>query len=121
MIYISFQLKNATVGSWNGVDTGDKDNHYLVRKISEKVFRSIPVLIPKGESKWFHYDFGDGWSMNVIAEVVDAKEAAHRRKASNGFRGREWMVDEIFKYGRIRTRKERHEAEQSLNQQKQKG
>lgn len=116
MTYISFELKNCNVGSWNSVDTGDKQNHFVVRRMSDKEYLSrFSEIIPKGERKFFHYDFGDGWSVNVIAEVVDSKEARQRKAKSNGFRGREWMIDEIFKYGRIRTRKERYEAEAAAN------
>jgi hypothetical protein len=48
-----------------------------------------------------YYDFGDGWGANIECSIVS------KRKKNNGFRGYEWMVDELLDFCKIFTVEER--------------
>lgn len=90
---LRFELTMPNVGSWNGVDTGNKSGHFIFMNIPKEKAEQIV-------GKNFSYNFGDGWRANV--EVTKNK-----RSKSNGFRGYDWMIKEIIEHGRILTRKER--------------
>ena len=47
------------------------------------------------KKKYYHYNFGDGWSAGINVSEIDAKDAMWFRKNSNGFCGYDWMVDSI--------------------------
>lgn len=49
----------------------------------------------------FHYNFGDGWSANVKVKVTDSKTKSKIEKNNSGFMGYDWMIDSIFKNGKI--------------------
>ena len=97
---LSFELTMPNVGSWNGKWSGEKKKYYLTRKLNAAKEQEL-------DGKSFYYNFGDGWGANVSVEKIDSKEAARRRKVSDGFCGYDWMVEEILKHGRILTLTER--------------
>jgi len=90
---LRFELTMPNNGSWNNVDTGNKGRHYAFRKVSND-------LANKLKDKSFFYDFGDGWVANVIVTI-------NRTCKSNGFRGYNWMINEIIEYGEIKNVHER--------------
>ena len=100
MRIVRFELTMPNVGSWNGVDTGAKNGCYIFRRLKKEQYEDI---VDKG----FYYNFGDGWGANVIVTL-------NRRSATSGFRGYDWMVDEIIEHGRILTREERHELRDAV-------
>lgn len=75
------------VGSWNGADAGKRPNYFIFKNLSKKQAESL-------NNQSFYYNFGDGWGANV-----ECKKS--RRTKTNGFRGYDWMVDEILEHGRI--------------------
>jgi len=79
--------------SWNGVDTGKRDDYFIFRKVDKEKAKEIV-------GKSFDYDFGDGWRASISV-------TENKRSKSAGFRGYDWMVSEILKHGRILTREER--------------
>lgn len=91
---VRFHLTMPNVGSWNGVDTGKKDNYFLFKELHRQEAEEL-------NGKSFYYDFGDGWSANVECQIVQ------KPTKTAGFRGYEWMVDEILVHGRILTLNER--------------
>lgn len=92
---VSFRLTMPNVGSWNGQWTGTSKMYYIIRKI-----RDTSKFLNDGETKNdFHYSWNDGWGANVECEIVDAKEAAKRRKISAGFCNYDWMVNNIIDFG----------------------
>lgn len=99
MKIVAYILTMPNVGSWNGKWTGEGDVHAVVRKYTN-------TEAPK--EGHHYYSFGDGWGANVQVKYVDAKEAHALQKASKGFCGYDWMIQEIFTLGRIMTREERH-------------
>jgi hypothetical protein len=114
MKHISFELTMPNVGSWNGKWTGADKKYYIVKKFSDKFFKSeIKKLFYKsegidcieGDRKGFYYNFGDGWGANVTIEIIDSKEASKRRKLSKGFAGYDWMVNSIIQHGTIQSTK----------------
>lgn len=108
MRYIEFTIRMPNINTWNNRWSGENDDHFLVRRVPEKEFT-------KGLIGSWYYDFGDGWGASVTSHLVSGDELRRcdqkLSKKRNNFLGYEWMVDEIFKYGRIRTREERHAAE----------
>jgi hypothetical protein len=101
---VSFELTMPNVGSWNGQWTGANKKYYIVKSLTKEQKSKIEF---KDNKSSFHYNFGDGWSANVKAEIVDSKEASARRRNSKGFASYDWMVDEILQFGRIKLRSER--------------
>lgn len=102
---VSFQLSMPNSGSWNGKWTGGGQPYFILRKFRKK--DKVTFLRENNAPKNFYYNFEDGWGANVKAEVITAKEATKRRKASHGFCSYDWMVDEIIQHGRIIPRRER--------------
>jgi hypothetical protein len=108
MKYLSFELTMPNVGSWNGKWSGADRKYFIIKKISDRFFKNdIKKLFVDelclGTGRNFHYNFGDGWGANVRLELIDALEAKHRTKLSNGFVGYDWMVDSIIRRGKITT------------------
>jgi len=98
---IKFTLSMPNVGSWNGRWSGE--NNLYARVISFKGKEKEKLaneLLNKG---YFHYDFGDGWSMGISLEKIDSKTATKVRKSSKGFYGYDWAIDSIIKYQKIIT------------------
>lgn len=117
MKILSFELTMPNKGSWNGQWSGQDKRYYVIRKISDKYFKSkehLKELSEKGYDNW-HYSWSDGWGANVRVEIVDSKEAAKRRKLSKGFCGYDWMIDSIIYYGEISTQTERSKKLISVN------
>lgn len=98
-----FTLSMPNNNAWNGRWSGEGNLYCIVRTYSDK-----SEAVKNVESKNYHYyNFEDGWGAGVSIAKVDAKTAAKYRKASKGFCGYDWMVNEIETLGRIRTRSER--------------
>lgn len=108
---ISFELTMPNVGSWNGKWIGADKKYYHIVSLNKVQKQLVTELINSLKTS-FYYDFGDGWGANVKMELVDAKEAARRRKNSKGFAGYEWMCREILQHGRILTLAERDSQRQ---------
>ena len=102
---LAFTLSMPGNNSWNGRWSGEGNLYVKVidvgasKKAAEKY---TPML---GQS--FGYSFGDGWYASVAVRQVDSGEARKLKKASRGFCGYDWMIDEIRYEGRIRTLAER--------------
>ena len=92
---LRFELTMPNVGSWNGVDTGAKDNCYIFKNVPNKKADEL-------DGKSYHYSFGDGWSANIYVKKS-------RRSKTSGFRGYDWMVGEILEYGDILERDKRQQ------------
>lgn len=95
MTLVAFRLTMPNVGSWDGKWSGSGGEYIRVRRLSTEAAAKIV------NQNYYHYDFGDGWAAGVECKQVDYKQAAKYRKKSNGFRGYDWMIDEIIKYGKI--------------------
>ena len=120
---VSFELTMPKVNSWNGKWSGEDKKFYHIRNVDKKtgeklmqdavsypLYKGLFEREKVGETspqKKYYYNFGDGWGANITAEVVTAKEASKRRKASSGFCGYEWMVDSIILYNEILNSSER--------------
>lgn len=111
MKHILFVLTMPNNNSWNGKWTQEgelycKVRTYPFRSNSKVMNESLKnVLFTKG----CYYDFGDGWGAYVSVKECTLAEKNKYNKLSKGFCGYDWMIDELEKYGRIRTRKERQE------------
>ena len=100
-----FILTMPNNNAWNGKWTGQGRLFCIVNKYKNK----DPVLENINKSDSHYYDFEDGWGALVKIKKIDAIEAKVYKKQSCGFSSYSWMVKEIEQYGRILTRKERHE------------
>jgi len=115
-VILAFELSMPGVGSWNGLWSGEIFPYVKVvtwpntkkrRELADKILAEA----------YYRYDFGDGWAAGVSVREVDAVEARKLRKASSGFAGYDWMVDEIIREGvivpldvRLEREKERQQA-----------
>lgn len=95
---MAFELSMPGVNSWNGRWTGESKQHVKVLSVGAKCL-ALPGR--------YTYNFGDGWMAAVTVRTVDGATARKLRKASDGFCGYDWMIDEIRFLGRIRTLAER--------------
>ncbi len=103
---LCFELTMPSNNSWNGKWTGDVKRHYEFRHFGKYHNQKISSL--SGQS--FRYDFGDGWAASIHVDAVDGVEKRKRQRLNDGFCGYSWMVDEIMKYGRIKTLEERRKS-----------
>jgi hypothetical protein len=67
---IAYELTMPQRNSWNGRWSGEDKRYIKIRSYH----RNMP------EEKSYYYSFGDGWSANIEAYKVDAKEAAKLRR-----------------------------------------
>lgn len=105
MKHISFELTMPNVGSWNGKWTGADRKYYIIKKFSDKFYKStIEPLFEGKTTQNFHYSWNDGWGANVQVQLIDAPEGRKRQKLSKGFAGYDWMVVSIIQHGTITTK-----------------
>ena len=90
---LRFEITMPNNNAWNGVDTGNKGGHFAFRNVDK-------ATADKLDGKSFYYNFGDGWGANVSV-------TKNRKCSTSGFRGYEWMIEEILKYGEIKNVSER--------------
>lgn len=91
---VVFRLDMPNRNTWNGRWSGDG-------KVFAKSMRNR--YVPKdiiGKSFYYHWD--DGWTACVSVEKMDSKDANKLMKMSEGFRGYDWMIESIIRYGEIR-------------------
>jgi len=103
-----FKLSMPNIGSWNGKWTGEGNLYCRTRTYKNDEEKLKKVLL----ENYHHYNFGDGWSAGVTISEITSDEKRKYNKATKGFYGYEWMIDEIEQYGRIRTVQERYPKEQ---------
>jgi len=96
---LAFTLSMPGVGSWDGRWSGAGRPYVIVRPVRSKAAKEFAEEILDGSP--YRYDFGDGWAASVSVREVDGVEARKLRRASAGFCGYGWMVDEIMEHGRI--------------------
>lgn len=92
---LCFELSMPNVGSWNGKWTGANEYYAHVvnfGKTKKRIAKAKEIL----SKKYFHYNFGDGWSAGISVKQIDSKQSAKIRRKSAGFCGYEWMVDSII-------------------------
>ena len=102
---VVFELTMPGIGSWNGKWSGSGKKYYRARKD-----REVPSQY---WHKDFHYRWNDGWAACVSVYRMPAADARKMLKESAGFRGYDWMIDSIIKYGKIMTDSEIREMEES--------
>ncbi len=104
---LCFELTMPNNNSWNSKWTGDKRKHYEFRHFNQL---QDPGNSSSLSGQSFRYNFGDGWAASIHVDAVDGVEKRKRQKVNDGFCGYSWMVDEIMKYGRIKTLEERRKS-----------
>jgi hypothetical protein len=82
------------VGSWNGKWTGESNFYARTRSFrgAENLLKAAEIL----KIRYFHYNFGDGWSAGVTVKQINSAEAAKVNKKTRGFYGYDWMIDSII-------------------------
>lgn len=103
---LAFELSMPGVNTWNGRWTGEGRSYVIVRSLGRSraaIERELELMIGSP----YRYDFGDGWAASVSVRGIEPSEARRLRKASAGFCGYDWMIDEIVEHGRILTLAER--------------
>lgn len=104
---VAFTLTMPSSPSWNGKWSGADRLWCVVREYTEARATEIAKAT---SSTHYYYRWDDGWAANVQARIVSAAEAAKLRKKSAGFKGYEWMIDSIERYGKIYADHERPKA-----------
>lgn len=99
---LSFTLSMPNVASWNGQWSGPSNLYARVVNFGrgKKSNQKAQSIL---DSRYFHYNFGDGWSAGVSVKQVNSNEAKSIRKISHGFCGYDWMIDSIREHGEIKT------------------
>ena len=95
---LCFELTMPNRGSWNGRWSGENELHAIIKTDREVGRKKIAEL----DGKAYYYRWDDGWTACVSCRKCDAKEATKIRKYNRGFRGYDWMVESILKYGEIK-------------------
>ena len=91
-----FTLSMPGNNAWDGRWSGAANLYVRVRPVPAQ--RVDSLSLPQN----FGYDFGDGWRATVtVREPTSPSETRKLRKASAGFAGYDWMIDEIINHGRI--------------------
>lgn len=102
MYTVSFELKMPNAGAWNGKWTGANRQYFIIKKITTNVMKRsyFKRLVEDCHETWY-YNFGDGWTASVRAEIIHHSRGKERREISSGFAGYDWMVDSIISFGNI--------------------
>lgn len=99
-VRVEFQLTMPDRGSWDNKWSGDGHHHALVRDVAPEVARQL-------DGRTWSYAWTDGWRAEVRALILPEDETL---RPSQGFRGYDWMVASILKYGKILAEHERPPA-----------
>lgn len=91
MIRVEFCLTMPGRGSWNQPWAGDGRSYLLVRDVEDDLARKLD-----GQS--WSYAWAAGWRAEIRARVLAEDETL---RPSDGFRGYDWMVVSILRYGKI--------------------
>ena len=100
MIRVEFRLAMPGRGSWNQQWSGDGRSYLLVRDVEDGLAKELD-----GQS--WSYAWADGWRAEICARVLSEDETL---RPSDGFRGYDWMVVSILRYGKICASHERSET-----------
>lgn len=94
---VAFELSMPNVNSWNGRWSGEGGCYAILKTFRGKKQEAKAAELCAKRSHY--YNFGDGWGASVGVREVDAVEARRLRKASVGFCGYDWMVENIIRWG----------------------
>lgn len=98
---VEFKLSMPGRASWDGGWSGEDRNYAIVRELDGDTLVKLFDLAPDGidlakcRRIWTHR-WSDGWCAQIAARVVPADEELPR---SDGFKGYDWMVDNILRKG----------------------
>ena len=98
MVYLIFDLEMPNPPSWNGRWGGEGRRHCLIKRFSDRYYKSIEHNLSAG-SWTFRWD--DGWTALITLTIADANHAQRVKKLSLDFSSYDWAVDSIIKYGKI--------------------
>lgn len=95
-----FILSMPSSGAWDGKWSGDGKLYAKIVNLgrSKKAEAEATKILA---TRYYRYNFGDGWVAGIEVKEVDGKEATKIRRASHGFCGYDWMVNSIRNHGRI--------------------
>lgn len=96
---LAFTLSMPGCASWNGRWSGEGKLYAKTVQTRGRLKDETAHAI--AETGYYHYSFGDGWTAGVSVKQVDTAEARRLTKASQGFCGYDWMVDQIIRHGTI--------------------
>lgn len=106
IMLVSFELKMANIGSWNGRWSGEGSRYVKVINLSKSQIESI---LGEKESDSFHHRWDDGWSLNIYVTIIDSKKKRELSKHfKNGFCGYEWMISNIINHQSTYNKKSLH-------------
>lgn len=97
---LAFILTMPGVASWNGRWSGQDDLHCRVENLGTTLKAAVKGRKALDGGPYF-YRWPDGWCAKVEVREVDAMEGRKLAKASKGFCGYEWMIESIYRHGRI--------------------
>ena len=88
---VEFSLAMPGRASWDGRWSGDSKTYSVERSVDDAHAADL-------DGRSWAYAWPDGWRAEVSARVVADHDD---RPPSAGFRGYDWMVDSILRYGKI--------------------
>ncbi len=92
---VEFKLSMSKIGSWDGRWSGEDKNYVIYKNVSKDRCKWLGLKTENDKQSWA-YDFGDGWVACIAARLYPSNL---KKEKSDGFRGYEWMVDNIIKWG----------------------
>lgn len=97
-MFLAFILTMPNKGSWNGQWSGEGDLYAKVVNLGRSnKGDALGARILAGQP--YRHSWDDGWSASIKVGEIDAREARQLRKATKGFCGYDWMIDNIQTYG----------------------
>jgi len=87
--------------AWNGRWSGENTLYARVINFgrSQKAEKQAKSIL---DTKYYYYNFGDGWGAGISVEEIDSKKARQIRSKSAGFCGYDWMIQSIKSHGEIK-------------------
>lgn len=104
-IKIEAEPKNCVVAviydtNWNTrYYSGGNDRNFSILRVWNATETKKLGLVDK--CKGYHYNFGDGWALNVELRKCSNSELKQYKKECNPYHSYQWMVDSILKFGKI--------------------
>ncbi len=92
---LCFELSMPNCASWNGRWSGEGNYYAVVKSFTKKNEEMANRILKEG---YYYHRWDDGWGAGISVKEVDSQEAAKIKRKSKGFRGYDWMIENIISH-----------------------